>query len=108
MLMTFLFWNICRRPLENVIANLARLHEIDAIMLAESWIQPATLLNALNTAEKSDYHYVPSVACTRIEIFTRFPAGFFPAVYEEDKMAIRSLRLPGLTEILVAVPPFSK
>ncbi len=100
---TFLFWNLYKKPLQEIVANLARRHEIDVFMLAECSISPDTLLNALNQPDALEYHHVSSPGCTKIELFTRFPYEFIPTMHDESRLTIRHLKLPGLTDILLAV-----
>jgi hypothetical protein len=70
-MVTFLFWNIKKKPLQVLIANLARKHQVDILMLAECDIPPGTLLLGLN-AQKTEYDYAISNGCEKIKIFTRF------------------------------------
>ncbi len=86
-------------------ANLARRHEIDVIMLAECEIAAPDLLMELNKVG-SEYHYVPQIGCSKIRLFTRFPGDFVPAVYEEERLTVRHLQLPGSTDILLAAIHF--
>ena len=47
-----------------------------------------------------------NLAAQRFEIFTRFSSRFIPAVDETDRLTIRHLKLPGLTDVLLAVTHF--
>ena len=100
---TFLFWNLNRKPHHDIVANLARQYEVDVIMLAECSVEPALLLITLNPPGTAEYHYAPSPGCTKIEIFTRFLSEFISPIYEEDRLTVRHIKLPGLTDILLAV-----
>lgn len=71
-MITFLFWNLKRNPLQEIVASLAMRREVDVIMLAECTIPPAVMLKSLNPPEKTEYHYARRVGCRTIEIFTRF------------------------------------
>jgi len=102
---TFLFWNLNRKPRHKLIANLARQYEVDVIMLAECSIASDILLRTLNQSATPEYHYARSQS-TKIEIFTRFLSEFIPPIYEEDRLTVRHLSLPGLTDILLAVTHF--
>ena len=105
---TFLFWNLYEKPLQGIVANLAHHHEIDVLMLAECSIAPDMLLSALNQPDAPRYHYAPSPACTKIEIFTRFPAEFIPFTSKDKpRLTIRHLKLPGLIDILLVVTHLS-
>lgn len=55
--MTFLFWNLCKNPLQQIIARLAHQLNIDILIFAESdGIEPATILKLLNPPGTSDYY----------------------------------------------------
>jgi hypothetical protein len=103
---TFLFWNLNRKPLEAVVSRLARRHEVDVVMLVESVTSPAVLLTSLNPPATGDYHYVPQLGCSKVELLTRFPASFIPPVFETDRLTIRHLQLPGQVDILLAINHF--
>lgn len=102
----FLFWNLNRKPLQTIVANLALRYEVDVIMLAECSITPDALLRTLNPPGTSEYQYAPSPGCKKIKVFTRFSSEFIPAISETDRLTIRHLKLPGLTDILLAVIHF--
>lgn len=102
---TFLFWNICKNPIQDTIANLCRHHKVDVLMLAESEIDSNVLLLSLNS-KTAEYFLNSSPGCSKIQIYTRFLSEFFPAVFESDRMTIRKLKLLDLTEILLAITHF--
>lgn len=102
---TFLFWNIQRKPLAQAIVNLARLHEVDVIILAECEIDIAQMLLALN-AQSTDYDF-PYSNCDKIAIYTRFSHQFLRPVEEDNRLTIRRLLLPAQTEILLASVHFT-
>jgi hypothetical protein len=104
-MVSFLFWNINGKALQRSIARLARLYEVDVIMLAECEIEADTLLGELNKERR--FHYSPGIGCKKIEVFTQFPREFIQPVDETDRLTIRHLRPPGLTDILLAVIHFS-
>lgn len=101
---TFLFWNLGRRALGNVLANIAQHNDVHVILLVECQETPTQILLALNRGEDQAYHYCPgNGGCDRVEVFTRFPGQFIKTVAEAARSSIRHLVLPGLTDILVAV-----
>lgn len=104
-MITFLFWNLKRKRRQTLVANLASSHKVDVLILAECAIPPDALLVTLNRL-KTEYHYAPSIGCEKVEIFTRFPRNFIPAVAEDHRLTIRHLKLPGLTDILLAAIHF--
>jgi len=105
-MLSFLFWNICKKPLQQLISNLASLHTIDLIMLTESSIEPALMLNTLNQDGGSSYYYSPNIGCKKVDIYTSFPSSFLSPIFETDILTIRRLTLPGLSDILLAATHF--
>jgi len=71
----FLFWNLNRSELRDLVCRLARLENVDVIILADSALHTARFLEEINDAPQH-YHYVPG-ECGHISLFTRFrPACF--------------------------------
>ncbi|MEW5801928.1 MAG: hypothetical protein AB1847_07455 [bacterium] len=105
----FLFWNLNNKPLQETVGCLAARHEVDVLMFAECAIEPSILLNTLNQSQDniSQYYYARSEGCEKIKIFTRFTDQFIQRIYEEDRLTIRHLKIPELTDILIAVIHFS-
>lgn len=101
-MVSFLFWNLNKKPLHNVLARIVQQYEIDIIILAEFNIAISSMLTALNTDPTNQFHYSPSIGCTKISIFSKFSPNFLPPIYEEDRITIRHLTLPGLTDIILA------
>jgi len=104
----FLFWNLNKKPLQETIGRLATQHEVDVLMFAECTIEPEILLATLNQNQgsTSQYYYAPGIDCEKIKIFTRFTHEFIQPINEKDRLTIRHLKLPGLTDILMAVSHF--
>lgn len=102
----FLFWNLNRKPPQAIVASLAPRYEVDVIMLTECSVAPDVLLRTLNPVGTSEYHYAPGIGCKKVEIFTRFLGEFIRPRFETDRLTIRHLKLPGLTDILLAVTHF--
>jgi endonuclease/exonuclease/phosphatase (EEP) superfamily protein YafD len=100
-MITFLFWNINKKPLEKVIADLAEEHNIDVLILAECEIKVATMLNELNRGQGAQFDF-PFSQCEKIVIYTRFPGEFLKPVFESARLTIRRLVLIGREEILLA------
>jgi exonuclease III len=51
-------------------------------------------------------HYAPGIGCKKIEVFARFPSEYIRPIFEEDRLTVRHLALPGRTDILLAVTHF--
>jgi len=103
---SFLFWNLNRKPRQEIVANLALRYEVDVLMLVECSIAPEVLLKTLNRHRTAEYRYAPGTLCRKVEIFTRYPRQFIQPKYEENRLTIRSLTLPATTGILLAVTHF--
>lgn len=101
-MITFLFWNLGKKPLQEIIANLAVKYDVDVFMFAECPSLPFDPLLALNSSSNATYHYARGI-CKKIKLYTRFADSFIKPVGEADRVTIRHLTLPGLTDILLAV-----
>jgi hypothetical protein len=102
---TFLCWNLNRRPIQHRIAELARSRDVDVLILLECVIQVAELLGALNQEDGPIFHYAPNLAEApeeSIKIFTRFTPEFLDPLEDGPRHTIRRLRLPMCTDILLA------
>ncbi|HTW65726.1 MAG TPA: endonuclease/exonuclease/phosphatase family protein [Bryobacteraceae bacterium] len=103
-MLTFLFWNMNRKPLSEAIAAIANAELVDILMLAECPIEPADLLRTLNREEPA-YHFAPGQN-EKIPMFARFPGRYLPAVYESDRISIRRLMLPPIDDVTLVVVHF--
>ena len=101
-MLTFLFWNIDRKPLASIIANLTVSHDVDVLVLVECEIGPARMLRTLNNGRPAQFHFSPGRGCGKVAIYTRFPGDFLEALSETGRTTIRRLSLPARTEILLA------
>jgi exonuclease III len=97
----FLFWNVNRKPLADVVADLADVHRADVVMLAESHTEPAAVLQVLNAGRRGGFHF-PTGMSKGVTIFTRFSRDFLQPRFESERVSIRSLALPQRPEVLVA------
>ena len=50
-MVSFLFWNVNRNPVQEIVAEFAELYEIDVIILAESSIEESNMVYELNPEE---------------------------------------------------------
>lgn len=98
----FLFWNINRKPLAPVIADLAHEQQVDVVVLIECDIESNVLLTELNSPERNDFHLAPGLS-QGIRILTRFSRDFLRPVFESDRVMIGRLLLPARSEILLGV-----
>ncbi|MDM8518585.1 hypothetical protein QUF64_00955 [Anaerolineales bacterium HSG6] len=104
-MLTFLFWNVNNKSLQENIVRLVQNHRVDVLMLAEydDTIPIGNILSMLNRGQESLYHYVPNNSCKRVHLITRFNDSMMPSVYEDTRSVYRHLTLPGLPEILLVV-----
>ena len=104
-MITFLCWNLNRRPLQHLIAELASSRDVDLLILLECAIPVADLLGALNQGTGPIFHYAPNRAEApeeSIKIFTRFTSEFVAYFEYGARHTIRHLRLPLREDILLA------
>jgi hypothetical protein len=102
--LTFLFWNINRKPLSDAIANIAEQESVDILILAECAIEDSSLLKALNR-NKSEFHF-PSNLNGRIKVFCRFQGDYLVPTFDSGLVSIRRVALPARDEILLAAVHF--
>jgi hypothetical protein len=99
-LTTFLFWNVNRRPVAELIVSLAMHEHVDVLMLAECAVGPGELLVRLNGVGGSQFHLVESL--TRlVMVFTRFPQALLKGRATGKRYSIHELRLPASFSVLV-------
>jgi len=99
--LTFLFWNLSKKPLTTRIARLATAYEVDVFIFTECTIRATEMLEALNTNVDNTFHLTDSL-CDEIVIYTRFSSEFLTKYNESGRYSIRRLALPGRPDILVA------
>jgi hypothetical protein len=104
-MITFLFWNVGAAPRSAQIAQLAHNLDVDVVMLIELADEPNNLLQSLNR-DSYIYKYAPGTGNKSIQVFARFPDEFIAPVFEDDRLTVRRLTLPGIEEILLAVVHF--
>ena len=101
-MMTFLFWNVKKNPVQRKIAELAEEYEIDVIILAECDIEETDLLHELNS--RSDARYSsPARRGRRTDIYTRFPAGWLTPQADIHGLSIQHLVEPIINVKLLVV-----
>lgn len=89
--MTFLFWNLNRKPLAPVVAAVARQHEVDVVILAECVELHGAVLTALAAALRVPFFHAGS-QCDRIKIYSRFSPDNLKPVLDHDHYTVRSVR----------------
>jgi exonuclease III len=103
--LNFLFWNTNRKPLIKEIANIAKHHNIDVILLAEYNLNDVELLLELNS-ESTDYHLPNQIfKKDKFKVFTKFKSDFIVPIRDdaENRYTCFKLKLPVIEEFLVFV-----
>jgi endonuclease/exonuclease/phosphatase (EEP) superfamily protein YafD len=106
----FLCWNLNRKPLQQLVAELARSRSVDVLILLECAIGIADLLLALNEPGSAEaifyYAATPAGSSDEIKIFTRFSTEFLRPIQDARRLTIRHLVLPARTDVMLAVVHF--
>ena len=104
----FLFWNLNRKPLSDLIAKLAIEESIDILILAECTIGSSELLIALNSTQSQKYSFAFSPS-KRLLILSRLPHNSIRPIFDNEYLSIRRVIPPvGVEILLVAVHLSSK
>jgi endonuclease/exonuclease/phosphatase (EEP) superfamily protein YafD len=106
---TFLCWNVNRKPLQHLVAELARSRDVEVVILLECDIEPGDVVYSLNQGAGRTFHYAASpaaVANETVRIFTRFSPDLLRPLQDGQRFTIREMRLGGHTEVLVAAVHF--
>jgi len=99
---SFLFWNINKRPVSHLISSIVRENDIDILMLAECEIPVASLLTELNSGTSPQFS-LPTNPSTQFTILVRLPAESLLPVRDFSGMAIRLLKPPIGIEVSLVV-----
>jgi hypothetical protein len=105
-LVSFLFWNIGKRPLQEQVARLVAEHGVDVLMLAECEIPPTALIAEIN--RHGEPFCFPFSAASKVQVFTRFAESALTPVYDDPalRLTIRQLIVEERTDLLLAVVHF--
>jgi hypothetical protein len=107
-MMNFLFWNLNKKPIAQLIATLAFEQSIDVLILAECSIGISTLLTALNANEAANYSLAFSPS-KRLLVFSRLPRNAIKPVLDDEFLSVRRILPPvGIDILLVAAHLSSK
>lgn len=103
---TFLFWNVNRRPLAPLVAELVREKSVDVVILAESAGDDLAYIESLSSQTGRAFHK-PYANSDKIDVFTHLPAELLCPVYDDvsRRMTVRRLTL-GMTDLLLVALHF--
>lgn len=96
----FLFWNLNRRPISSLVAELAREFDIDVIILAECGIDSDTLTKQLSSTVGFDYSEIFSPK-PRIRMFVRFDPSWIALASDPPYAMIRYVTHPDVPNFLI-------
>lgn len=71
-MITFLFWNIKKRPLANRVRNLVTAHATDLVILAECRMASSDVIAALDATGRGPFALVPGSG-RELQLYTRLP-----------------------------------
>src|SRR5258705_13781430 len=95
----FLFWNVAGKSIPELIVTLTISNQADLVVLAECKLDPNDLVRALNR-DIPEYQYAPGF-CDSLLFFTRFDSAFLKLMAETPRVSVRSLNLPGRSQLTV-------
>ncbi|MFI5382385.1 MAG: endonuclease/exonuclease/phosphatase family protein [Tepidisphaerales bacterium] len=103
-MLTFLFWNIAKKPLEQAITRLVAKHRVDFLMLAESELDPPSLVAQLAASVGTPYTFQPSDR-RKLQVYSGSATGRVVEQYVDPTgaLTVRRLDLPAAPGILVAI-----
>ncbi|HYT94005.1 MAG TPA: endonuclease/exonuclease/phosphatase family protein [Gemmataceae bacterium] len=106
-MLSFLFWNLNKKPLQARIARLVVKHGVDILMLAECVTDPSELLAALNGTGGLPY-CCPASKAPKIRVLTRLPESDLRDQFNDaaGSLTIRELRLRNARSVLLAILHF--
>jgi hypothetical protein len=99
-MVTFLFWNVGGKAIQQLVAAAALSVEADCVVLAECSLNPSQVIESLNQLAP-DYQYAFG-ECESLMFFAKFDPRFLVPKFETPRITIRHLRLPARKDILIA------
>ncbi|MBA7697512.1 hypothetical protein ES703_106178 [subsurface metagenome] len=99
-MINFLFWNINKKPILNLVVQLIHEHNVDVLILAESNINDREVLIQLNSSLKIVFY--PDIPIPkRLQILTRYPSKFVTPISDSPYISFRHFQLPLYGPILL-------
>jgi hypothetical protein len=96
-----LFWNLNRRRILPLLAQLVAERDVDFVVLAENVFDQVELLEAINVEGRPQFH-VPFGFPVRVQLLSRLPIGAVVALLDDDELSIRRVSPPLGPEFLLA------
>jgi len=79
---TFLFWNLKKKPLAGRVRNLVAAHSADLVILAECAIPPAVVVSELGAVGRGPFTLVPGSG-SELQLYTRLPTTRWQWLYTD-------------------------
>lgn len=98
--MKFLFWNLNKKRIRELVVRLVHEQDVDVLILAECVLGWDGIVEELNR-EVPEYRYAWGV-CDHLVFFTRFHDSYLRPLAETSRVSIRRLTRPGCLPLLVA------
>jgi len=102
-MLTLLFWNIQRKNLGSVVADIVQSRQVDVLMLAESGVDPSEMLGVLNNSDLARFHFSPGYERNNIHIYTNFSGAYSAPISGDNRTTIRHLNPPNHLDVILAV-----
>jgi hypothetical protein len=101
-MLTFLFWNLNKKPLEKRVARLCAAHAVDVLIVAEC-AEPANVLSVLQAEVAETFHH-PFADESKCHFFVRSTEMSVAEQFDEPygSLSIRRLEHPNGLDLLVA------
>lgn len=91
-MLTFLFWNIDGKPLQDRVRNLVAAHSVDLVVLAECRMPPATVVSTLDASNRGPFNLVPGSG-SKLHVYTRLPTAHWQFLYRDPLEAWLTFRV---------------
>lgn len=98
--MVILFWNIARNRIEEILGEACEAHEVDILMLAEAEQRSWDLVRNLSSHKEYRWKEIEFIR-SRVRFFTRYPEDCVRSVYDDARVSIKNVALPGLLQVLI-------
>ena len=110
MLVSFLFWNVMKRPLQTHLARIVSHHRVNVVMVAECNIATNEIEAVLQESTGQPYYFSAPLSDTdrkeeKIQLFTTFQSEVIAPQFSEPmgRLVIRRFSIPGVPDTLLAM-----
>ena len=90
----FLFWNLCNRPLEELVSEIVGEQDIQFVILAEAERRRATILSTLNaTQTRFRFHPTPTKNSS-VDVYSTLPTNAVHSLRDSGRLSFRRITPP--------------